>query len=304
MKLAHSTFTTVRRRLNRESFPWRLYDKALRHGVWNPQHIALGQDRADWLGLEAGQRDLLLRLTAMFQAGEEAVTLDLLPLIQTIAGEGRLEEEMFLTTFLADEAKHTAFFDRFLAEAAQWDGELSGYHGESYRQVFYQALPDALGRLAVDASAAAQIRAAVTYNLIVEGVLAETGYHAYETVLAENGILPGQRQGIAHLKQDESRHIAYGVYLIERLIARDPHLWEVAQEQMNALLMPAMGVIQEIFEVYGEEMPFGLQPEVFTDFALAQFEARLNRISSAADLGPAGVENRYREQRPPETEKG
>lgn len=35
----------------------------------------------------------------MFQAGEESVTLDLLPLIQVIAGEGRIEEEMFLTSF-------------------------------------------------------------------------------------------------------------------------------------------------------------------------------------------------------------
>jgi len=53
----------------------------------------------DWQSLAAEEQDLLLRLTALFQAGEEAVTLDLLPLIQVIAEEGRLEEEMYLTTF-------------------------------------------------------------------------------------------------------------------------------------------------------------------------------------------------------------
>ncbi len=41
------------------------------------------------------------RLSALFQAGEEAVTLDLLPLIMVIAQEGRPEEEMFLTSIRA-----------------------------------------------------------------------------------------------------------------------------------------------------------------------------------------------------------
>ena len=51
----------------------------------------------------------MLHLTSLFQAGEEAVTLDLLPLIRAIAQEGRIEEEMYLTTFLWEEAKHVDF---------------------------------------------------------------------------------------------------------------------------------------------------------------------------------------------------
>ncbi len=50
--------------------------------------IDFAQDRADWAELASDERDLLLRLTSMFQAGEESVTLDLLPLIQVIAGRG------------------------------------------------------------------------------------------------------------------------------------------------------------------------------------------------------------------------
>ena len=296
----HNHFATARRRLNRDSFPWRLYAKALRYGMWNPHAIDFSQDRQDWQRLSPLEQDVLLRLTAMFQSGEEAVTLDLLPLIHAIAQEGRLEEELFLTTFLADEAKHTDFFDTFLQEVVQTGGDLSRYHLSNYHTIFYQALPEALGRLRDDPSPAAQVRAAVTYNLIVEGVLAETGYHAYLTVLEGNGILSGQRQGIAHLKQDESRHIAYGVYLIERLVAAQPGLWEDAQEQMNGLLMPAMGVVQEIFDVYGASMPFGLTPEVFTDYALRQFEGRLNRIASASEMTLEDVDRRYRQEPMPE----
>ncbi len=282
--MLHTAFTTARRRLNRSSFAYRLYEKAKRYGVWNPDDIDFTQDRMDWAALSPDEQDVLLRLTAMFQAGEEAVTLDLLPLIQVIAAEGRLEEELFLTTFLADEAKHTDFFNRFLDEVTQIEIDLSAYHLPNYCAIFYEALPAALGRLRTDPSPKAQLQAAATYNLIVEGVLAETGYHAYFTVLEQRDILPGQRAGIAYLKQDESRHIAYGVQLIERLLAADPLLWSSFEETMNTLLAPALGVVQEVFDVY-EVMPFGLSPADFSDYALQQFGARLDRIAAAAQRG-------------------
>jgi ribonucleoside-diphosphate reductase beta chain len=107
----------------------RLWQKAKRLGVWNPADIDFSQDVADWQNLNATERDLLLRLTGMFVAGEESVTLDLLPLIMTIAREGRLEEEMFLTTFLWEEAKHVDFFaNGFLKHIAPDAGDLTSYH--------------------------------------------------------------------------------------------------------------------------------------------------------------------------------
>ena len=120
----------------------------------------------------------------------------------------------------------------------------------------------------------------VTYNLIVEGVLAETGYHAYLSALERNGLMPGQCRGIRLLKQDESRHIAYGVFLISRLIAEDGTLWQVAEDTMNELLVPALGVVADTFSCY-ETMPFGLEEGEFADFALGQFQKRLKRIERA-----------------------
>ena len=262
--MTHQQFLTTSSGLQRHIPPMRLYEKAKRLGIWNPSDIDLAQDKADWQRLEPQEQDLLLRLTAMFQAGEEAVTLDLLPLILAIAQEGRLEEELFLTTFLFEEAKHTDFFSRFLTEVVQASPDLNHYHTENYHTVFYQALPQALQALQQDRSASAQVRASVTYNMIVEGVLAETGYHAYFTVMQQNNILPGVRQGIRLLQQDESRHIAYGIFLLSRLVAADDSLWEVLEETMNELLPPALGVVGDAFAAY-EEMPFGLEESVFTD---------------------------------------
>jgi ribonucleoside-diphosphate reductase beta chain len=278
--MTHQHFKTTSSGLQRHTPPMRLYEKAKRLGIWNPSDIDLAQDKADWQRLAPQEQDLLLRLTAMFQAGEEAVTLDLLPLILAIAQEGRLEEEMFLTTFLFEEAKHTDFFNRFLVEVVHTDPDLGHYHTENYHTVFYDALPQALRALQVDASPAAQVRASVTYNMIVEGVLAETGYHAYFTVMQQHNILPGVRHGIRLLQQDESRHIAYGIFLLSRLVAADDGLWDVLEETMNDLLPPALGVVGDAFAAY-DEMPFGLEESVFTEYALNQFQKRVERLEKA-----------------------
>jgi ribonucleoside-diphosphate reductase beta chain len=285
----HDTFVTTRRGLRRQDPVMRLYEKAKRLGIWNPSDIDFRQDRADWNGLNAEERDLILRLTSLFQAGEEAVTLDILPLIQVIADEGHLEEELYLTTFLFEEGKHTDFFRRFLDATIGQGVDLSIYHSEHYRALFYAALPEAMQALGPGASPAAQARAAATYNMIVEGVLAETGYHAFTQMLERRQVFPGLRKGIALLKQDESRHIAYGVFLLSRLLAEDPALWEVIERRMNELLPLALGVIGDAFSAY-ETPPFDLRLEDFADYATTQFARRYERLEKARDSGLVDIE--------------
>src|SRR5579875_11769 len=103
----HAAFiTTSERGLRHDILPMRLYHKAKKLGIWDPRAIDFSQDIQDWQRLNEDEREALLLQTSLFQAGEESVTLDLLPLIMAIAQEGHLEEEMFLTTFLWEEAKH------------------------------------------------------------------------------------------------------------------------------------------------------------------------------------------------------
>ena len=273
--------TTSPRGLDRDLPPMRLWRKAKRFGIWNPEDIDFDQDIRDWRQLSAAERETLIHLSSLFQAGEEAVTLDLLPLIQVIAAEGRLEEEMFLTAFLWEEAKHVELFRRFLDEVAEDSSDLSRFHGESYRTIFYHQLPAAMSRLKEDSSPIAQAEAAVTYNMIVEGVLAETGYHAYHATLTRNGVLPGMQQAMAHLKSDEARHLAYGVFLLSRLVAEGgDEIWQRIEQRMGQLLGPAIGIIHEFFASY-DPMPFGLELEEFTDFASRQFQKRVQRIEKA-----------------------
>jgi ribonucleoside-diphosphate reductase beta chain len=137
-----------------------------------------------------------------------------------------------------------------------------------------------MGALVDDPSPANQLRASVTYNMVVAGILAETGYHAYLTALERNGLMPGECEGIRLLKQDESRHIAYGVYSVSRHLAADPALWAVFDETMNGLLPSALGVIADMFAAY-EVAPFGLVEDDFINFALGQFGKHYERIEKA-----------------------
>ncbi len=278
--MSHTSFATTTRGLNRDLPPMRLYEKAKKLGIWNPSDIDFSKDKQDWATFKDDEKDLIWLLLALFAAGEEAVTLDLLPLIEVIAREGRIEEEIFLTTFLFEEAKHTDFFRRFLDEVCDAPVDLSHYHTNNYKQIFYEILPEALLGLKVDQSPAAQIRASVTYNMVVEGVLAETGYHAFFTMLERNDLMPGLRKGISLLKQDESRHIAYGVFLLSRLIAENPQEWENLEMYMNTQLPLAIGVIGDAFARY-EVVPFGLVEEDFVNYAMSQFSKRFERLEKA-----------------------
>ena len=286
----HEGFRTTSGGL-RDCYPLRLYQKAKRLRAWDPAAVDLTQHRRDWESLDELQRETILSLTSLFAAGEEAVTLDLLPLVLAIARDGRVEEELYLTTFLYEEAKHTELFARFLDEVAGTRDDLERFHVPSYRTIFYEQLPVAMERLLTDPSHEALARAAVTYNMIVEGVLAETGYESYHASLAANGLMPGLRAALVQIKRDEARHIAYGVYLLSRLVASDASIWSVIEARMNELLPHALGVITETFEGYENGVtPFGLEEATFIDFATSQFAKRYDRISRARGTSVAEVD--------------
>ena len=275
--------TTSPQGLRHDLPPMRLWHKAKRLGIWDPQDIDFTEDTKDWQELSHKQREGLARPCSLFLAGEESVTLDLLPLILVIAREGRLEEEMYLTSFLFEEAKHVEGFRRFFDEVAQDRTDLARYHGPNYRRIFSEELPAAMNRLLSDPSPIAQVRASATYNMIVEGVLAETGYYGFLRTLTANSILPGMQQFITLLKRDESRHIAFAVYLISRLMAEHgDSVWEALQERMNELLPFAMGVVSDTYETYEDsELPFDLPREEVLVYAMTQFQKRMTRIEQA-----------------------
>ena len=278
--------------LTDDSVPWRLWEKAKRHGIWNPADIDFTVDAQQWRALAPDEQDLLLRLATLFQGGEEAVVIDILPLLDVVSQERRLDEQLYLTSFVWEEAKHVEGMHRFLHAVGALDTDLTRFHTPAYHTIFTEALPQAMQRLRHDTSPDAQARASTTYNMIVEGVLAETGYHMFHEILVSRGILPGMQQMTALLKLDESRHIAYGLYLLSRLgIEHGAPVWDAIADTMNVLMDPTIAVITEAFAAYpADAVPFALSSAPFVEHAMSQGAKRMDRLERARAQGvPVGT---------------
>jgi ribonucleoside-diphosphate reductase beta chain len=266
------------RALDATLVPMRLWRAAKKQGTWDPGEIDLRKDREDWPHLTGPERDLLVRLAVQFRGGERVVATNLLPLMSLIAAEGRLEEEVYLTSLLWEEAKHAELFDRFLSEFGGVDADHSSFEMVAWRRMFGELLPADMQALRRDATPRAQVRAAVTYHLVAEGILAETGYYAYHLILERRGILPGMQRAMQYIRRDESRHLSWGRYLIGRLVAEHGDLvWKLAESRLAELLEPSLDVVREVFAAY-DVMPFDLAVETFTDFAMTAFRSRLSKL--------------------------
>lgn len=257
-----------------------LWERAKKLGIWNPADLDYSQDPVDWEGLSRPQKGFLLGSVSQFMAGEEAVAVDLLPLLHVMSSEGRIEEELYLTNFLWEEAKHVDFFDGFVGAIGVDSAELEKYHSPAYRRIFYEKLPEAMGRLYADPSPVNLARASATYNMGVEGIMAQSGYHGLFSVLDKEQILPGFRTGLRFVQQDESRHIAYGVFLLSRLVAEDASLFEVVEETTEECLQMQLAAIDEGAREYTHN-PFGFPYDDVRDYARKQCRRRIARIAKA-----------------------
>lgn len=278
---ARQRFTSLRDGgMTWDSFPMRLFVKGNRK-FWNPADIDFSQDAKDWQQLTADERRSATYLCAQFIAGEEAVTQDIQPFMQAMAQEGRFADEMYLTQFCFEEAKHVEVFRRWM-DAVGLVEDLHPYVAENphYRKLFYEELPECLRILQTDPSPANQIRASVTYNHVIEGSLALTGYYAWQKVCVARGILPGMQELVRRIGDDERRHMAWGTFTCRRHVAADDSLWDVVQQRMGELLPHALNMIEWVNQQF-DEMPFGIDNQEFVAYAADRAQRRLGAIESA-----------------------
>jgi ribonucleotide reductase beta subunit family protein with ferritin-like domain len=197
------------------------------HGHWSATAIDLAADREQWLqGFSELERQAALWNYSMFFHGEDAVADDLAPFIDAAPRE---EQKYFLATQQVDEARHSVFFHRFMEEVVErGDGTIAGALSATepeltwgFRKTF-EKLDEVTGVLRKDRSRTALARAVTMYHFIVEATLAQPGQHFIQDYLERRDMLPGFREGMTHVAQDEQRHIGFGVKLLHDLAQEDP----------------------------------------------------------------------------------
>ena len=212
----------------------RLYHKAKKLGIWDPQSIDFTQDILDWQHLKDTEKEILAAINRALSSWRRVCHARFTATCHGHCPRGsiRRRDVSHDIPVGGGEAYRIlpALSERGCASTER-PALLS--HRKLPIIILRDASTDNVHALLTDQSPTAQVKASITYNLIIEGVLAETGYHAYYNMLDRNNIMPGLKYGIGLLKRDESRHLAYGVFLISRLVAEDHSLWPIVEQYME-----------------------------------------------------------------------
>ncbi|MGH2978557.1 MAG: SCP2 sterol-binding domain-containing protein [Solirubrobacterales bacterium] len=224
---------------------------------WKAHEIDFTADKEQWLATPSiSQLDTRWSFSS-FYIGEERVAADLAPFVAA-APSGEIE--IFLATQLVDEARHAAFFDRFMAEVMALDaedirGRLAAME-ETMLPAWRTVFDDQLREIAKQIQARPDdldlfVEGIVTYHVVIEGVLAMTGQHQILRYLTDHEIFPGFRQGFSLVEQDEHRHIAFGVRFLAEVCEREPRYRDLIERKI-AELVP---VATHVFVPPGTEDP-------------------------------------------------
>jgi len=284
------------RGINYDSIPWKLWEKSKKL-FWDPADLDFTQDAVDWQQMSDTARTLVALSARGFMVGEEAVTLDIVPLLRCMSDLGRLEDTMYLSMFAMEEAKHTDMFRRWF-DAVGLDpsslDDLVRARNEAMRQtaggnrtgLFDGVLTRVMRRLDTDKSPQAILDATLVYNQLVEGVAAINGYRRWDETFRRLGKLPGLEAGLKLTQRDERRHIAYGTYLGRQILAEHPELWDFVERRWARLTSGFVGGYGGASDTRDDDVP---------DFDPAELRAladrRLEALRVAVTMRPDDVED-------------
>jgi len=286
--------------------PYELFDKAKRRGTWDPLDIDLSEDKVHWNeGFTEAQKEQIMGTFVGFYEGEESVTRTLVPFFTMVdqledAPFSTIQEEMFLTTHLMEEAKHTDFFARYFEEVlGTQETHIDDYEESDYWQNpdLKEFLVDDLESIGVKMREAArsgdqqEIRyvlgeGVMHYMGIVEAQLAKAGYEIFENVFSDvsdelgTEIMPGFTEGIGYVRQDEGRHITNGRWLMKKLAEEDPAIvTEVYEPKIDEYLDRLTGQQDPDQEQYSDY-----------DFDMAELQRTVSNDNLRQTIEYIGVE--------------
>ncbi|WP_247008405.1 ribonucleoside-diphosphate reductase [Halorientalis litorea] len=278
-------------RLDPDSFAQGYFKNAVyRH--WDPYDIeGLEQDRERMIEYDPTESEMEETRTsvARFGAGEEAVTEDLMPLALVLED---INDQMFISSQIYEEAKHTQFFDRYWREVFNPVAEECGlevtdptdqrYFNDDYIAVFDKT-EAAMERLLEEDTPENRVRAYCHYHLGVESVLAQTGYYGITSSFSDRGAddialgdwpdSDGLVNGISKIRSDEGRHVGFGMQKVRGYVQRGEVDESVVQEVLQDLMPHIAGTVSDFEE--------NINPVPLVNYARDKLTRRIEIITDA-----------------------
>ena len=258
---------------------------------WRTQDLDFTQDRIDWHErIDADERFARMYGLSSFFIGEQKVTEELGPMMRACPDR---EAQIFLSTQIADEARHIRFFDRFYSEVGVLESdhlqerleETSEHLNPEFGVLFDEMLAGRVDRLAREPEDFEALVEAVTiYHMVIEGMLALTGQHTIISYNESVGTLPAFVEGFTNVARDEHRHVAFGSRFLRDAANQDPRYAEAIQRALAEVLPAADGVLRPKWlgdDVDEDTVIFGTSVAESRAFAARALERRLKVIGLA-----------------------
>jgi ribonucleoside-diphosphate reductase beta chain len=258
---------------------------------WRTQDLDFSQDRIDWNErIDPEERFQRMYGLSAFFIGEQRVTDELGPIMRAAPTE---DQRIFLSTQIADEARHVRFFDRFYSEVGVYDGgdgvadrlrQTEEHLNPAFKELFDEMLTGRVDRLAAEPEDTERLVEAITlYHMIIEGVLALTGQHFIIDYNEREGTLPAFVEGFTKVARDEHRHIAFGVRFLTDMANEDTKYRDAIQRTIAESLPVTEKVLDPPWVDDEENWDiFGVTKEETHAFAAQCLSRRLKVIGLAA----------------------
>jgi ribonucleoside-diphosphate reductase beta chain len=226
---------------------------------WATQDLDFTQDRRDWEGFDSEERFQRMTGLSAFFIGEQRVTAELGPIMRAAPDE---DMRIFLSTQIADEARHVAFFDRFYREVGVYEADglrerleaTTEHLNDDFKVLFDEMLHDRVDRLAVEPEDRVALVETITlYHMVIEGSLALTGQHFIIDYNEREGTLPGFVEGFTNVARDEHRHVAFGARFLRDMARSDGKYAEAIQRTLAEVGPVADGVLKPKWVQDGQE---------------------------------------------------
>ena len=256
---------------------------------WRTQDLDFSRDRTDWNErIEPDERFQRMYGLSAFFIGEQRVTDELGPIMRAAPTE---EQRIFLSTQIADEARHVRFFNRFYGEVGVLEGadDLAArlrateeHLNPAFADLFDGMLKGKVDKLAREPENTELLVESVTlYHMIIEGALALTGQHFIIEYNEEQGTLPGFVEGFQNVARDEHRHIAFGVRFLTDMAKENGRYREAIQRTMAEALPVADQVLDPPWAEEDDWELFGYSRDETHAFAAQCLSRRLKVIGLA-----------------------